>query len=578
VPKWSSYITRFLILMMLAILALTVLFYGLSTYFFNDYYTAANYSSLAERVQAAGDMLYRYQQGKIDRNELKQAVNPALNAEGAFYLLADEHGKVIAYTERAAPYFAGDVLPEMLSFLKNDGAVILPHPQSGAIMMLMGERVEGGYVLAGRPMQMVSSAAVSYRTRLLISSLSALVLVLLICSFTARRVARPARMITEMASRLIEGEQVLLPEDLPGQEMREIARAMNHMSRTVARAFQELRYDKETMSLILEGLTEGILAVERDGSILHENTAARQLLGDIGSPARQTVLTALREEKEADAWDGKIAVDDGILYYVISRLPAQDGKRRGTVALIRDITQQERLDRTRHDYVANISHELRTPLSSIRGLGEGLRDGLVTEEKDRQRYYTIIVDEVTRLSRLVNDLLELSSLQSNPAAFETERIDPNELVCELEDLNARLFAEKQIAFERVLPDKPLPDICFNEDRLSQVLTIFLDNARKYTPAGGNVWIGAEEAACGVRFYVKDTGIGMDAETRRLAFDRFHQAEKGRSDQGSGLGLSIAKEILQKMHVNVQVESEVGKGSEFSFVIPTARNSCISPEE
>ena len=106
----------------------------------------------------------------------------------------------------------------------------------------------------------------------------------------------------------------------------------------------------------------------------------------------------------------------------------------------------------------------------------------------------------------------------------------------------------------------------NEDRLAQVLTIFLDNARKYTPAGGTVTLGAEKAPGGVRFFVRDTGIGMDEETRRMAFERFHQAERSRSDKGSGLGLSIAREILQKMDVAIRLESQLGQGSEFSFVI------------
>ena len=160
----------------------------------------------------------------------------------------------------------------------------------------------------------------------------------------------------------------------------------------------------------------------------------------------------------------------------------------------------------------------------------------------------------------------MSSLQSNPAAFEMETIDPNELIYELQDLNEQLFAKKGLRFLRSLPDEPLPDIRSNEDRLSQVLTIFLDNARKYTPAGGEVTIGAERAAGGVRFFVRDTGVGMDEETQRLAFERFHQAERGRSDQGSGLGLSIAREILQKLGVEIMLQSAPGKGSEFSFVI------------
>ncbi|MBE5783282.1 MAG: HAMP domain-containing protein [Clostridiales bacterium] len=566
-PKWSSYITRFLLLMALCILGMTVLFYGMSSYLFNEIYTASNYSALTENITGAGELLQEYQEGKITRAELSAAVNPLLNQTEDFYMLLDQQKQVVAYTEAAAPYFAGDTLPGLLEALKAEGAGIAYNELSGTTALILGQRAEAGYVLAGRPMRLFSSVIFSFNNRLLFYMLGGVLLILFLSTFAARRVARPARLITNMASRLIEGEQVLLPEDLPGQEMQEIAKALNHMTHTVAKAFRDLRYEKETMTLILEGLNEGILAMGEDGAILHENTAARRLLGTPESQAYQRVMQALQEENSEESWEGKFADGARVLFYAITHLPEMEGKEsRGTVALIRDITEEERLERTRHDYVANISHELRTPLASIRGLAEGLRDGMVTEEKDRQRYYHIIAEEGNRLARLVNDLLELSSLQSNPAAFEMERVDPNEVIYELHDLNGSLFAEKEISFLRELPEEPLPDIRSNEDRLTQVLTIFLDNARKYTHPGGTVTLGAERAEGGVRFFVRDTGIGMDEETKRMAFERFHQAERGRSDKGSGLGLSIAREILEKLQVTIRVESEPGKGSEFSFVI------------
>lgn len=559
--------------MALSIMGMTVLFYGVSSYLFNEIYTVANYSALTENINAAGGLLQKYQDGLLTKEALKEAVNPALNTDGNFYMLLDQNKKVVAYTEMAAPYFAGEDLGSLLDSLKAESAGLAYDRISGTTALILGKKAPAGYVLAGRPMRTFSSAIFSFNNRLLFYMLGGLLLILFLSTFAARKVARPARLITDMASRLIEGEQVLLPEDLPGQEMQEIAKALNHMTHTVAKAFRDLRYEKETMALILEGLNEGILAVEETGMILHENTAARRLLGDPETEAYRRVMDALMESHAEERWEGKFFSGNHILFYAVSRLPALEGKEsQGTVALIRDITEEERLERTRRDYVANISHELRTPLASIRGLAEGLRDGMVAEEQDKQRYYHIIAEEGNRLARLVNDLLELSSLQSNPAAFEMERVDPNEVIYELHDLNASLFEEKAIAFIRDLPEAPLPDIRTNEDRLTQVLTIFLDNARKYTPSGGTVTLGAGQAENGVRFYVKDTGIGMDEETKRLAFERFHQAERGRSDKGSGLGLSIAREILEKLQVEIRVESELGKGSEFSFIIPEKEKS------
>ena len=567
-PKLSSSLTRIFLPILLYVVGLAVALLALSSYFFNEVYTASQYAAVSEGLRSASRLLKEYREGGEDVSSLKSAVNPVLSMDGAFYMLLDDQRQVLTYTESAAPYFAGMNLSSLLDAADKDQSATVRTQEGGKLVLLAGQRVEGGYVLAGRPMRVFPGASLSFRTRMFISASAVLLALLLASLITARRAVRPARMITEMAGRIIEGEMVELPENLPGDEMKEIAQAINYMSRTVARAIGELKQEKETMALVLEGLNEGILAVDQKGTILHENAAAWQLLGGSESPAYQAVMDTLRRDTPESHWDQKYTFGDKILYFAVSRLPQGDKKpSQGTVALIRDITEEERLERTRHDYVANISHELRTPLASIRGLGEGLRDGLVTEEADLNRYYNIIVEEATRLSRLVNDLLELSSLQSNPAAFETEKVDPRELILDLHDRNGSLFTEKNIAFYHSLPDEPLPIILSNEDRLSQVLTIFLDNARKYTKEGGQVTLGAEKTKQGIRFFVQDNGIGMDEETQRLAFERFHQAERGRSDKGSGLGLSIAREILQKMGIDILLKSALGEGSEFSFTVP-----------
>ena len=565
--KGTFLVTRIVIAVTLIALGLMVVWFGLTNYYFENIYSAAYYTTLTGSIGEAEQLLGGYQAGEIDLTALEKAVNPELNAGHTFYMLLDADGTLLACTEEAGQYVTDDTLENILHELdQNERTWVRVEEDKGTTVMI-GVKTAYGYVVVSRPLRIYSGFVKSFRTRMLITLLIMVAVFLAAGMLLGRHAWRPTRIITEMAGKLVRGEQVTLPETLPGAESREIAVALNHMSRSVSQAIGDLKYEKETMALILEGLSEGILAVDEQGRILHENEAAWQLLGGEETAAYRAALALLSEAHDEDQWEGKFTLGDRVLYIGVSRLPHEDGADRGRVALIRDITEQERLERTRHDYVANISHELRTPLASIRGLGEGLRDGLVSEDKDRQRYYSIIVDETNRLSRLVNDLLELSSLQSNPAAFETERVDPNELMYELHDRNGSLFTDKHITFLRSLPEEPLPCFRSNEDRLSQVLTIFLDNARKYTPAGGAVTLGAERTAGGTRFFVRDTGIGMDEETQRLAFDRFHQAECGRSDQGSGLGLSIAKEILQKMGVSIALSSAPGQGSEFSFVIP-----------
>ncbi|MBQ7655918.1 MAG: hypothetical protein IJS41_05365 [Clostridia bacterium] len=563
-----SAFSRLVMLILVIIFCASTALVALSNYYFQDIYAASLYTTITDGLREAERLYTLYEIGLLSADSLYAAVNPVLDTDGDFYMLLTPKRRVITYTESAAPYFTGGTLTALLDAADKDASAIVRKEAGGKTALMVVHKMDGGYVLAGRPMRTLSSAAITFRNRMLISMGVLLVAMVVISIVSAKRAVRPARVIMEMAGRLVEGEKVTLPENLPGEELREIAGALNTMSATVAQGISDLKYEKETMSLILEGLSEGILAVDEKGAILHENAAAWALLGGEETEAYKAVMDALQEDRTEDHWDRKFTAGNRVLFFAVSHLPSGTTplRGRGSVALIRDITEQERLERTRHDYVANISHELRTPLASIRGLGEGLRDGLVTEEKDRQKYYNIIVQEVTRLSRLVNDMLELSSLQSNPAAFEMERVDPNELIYDLHDRNSSLFTEKNITFERSLPEEPLPDIRSNEDRLAQVLTIFLDNARKFTPEGGTVTLGAEKTEAGTRFFVRDTGIGMDEETQRLAFDRFHQAERSHSGKGSGLGLSIAKEVLQKMNVEIQLTSELGKGSEFSFVI------------
>ena len=195
-----------------------------------------------------------------------------------------------------------------------------------------------------------------------------------------------------------------------------------------------------------------------------------------------------------------------------------------------------------------------------------IKDGVVPEEKQAD-YLRIVSSETKRLSRLVNDLLELSKLQSNPAAFETEPVDALESLYELMDRTRGLADQKGV---RLALDAPqaLPEVVTNEDRLQQVLTILLDNAIKFTPAGGQVTLLARPEGRHVRFSVRDTGIGMDEHTLRHAFDRFHQADPSHGEKGSGLGLAIAQEVMRRLDGHITAKSKPGEGSEFSFLLKT----------
>ena len=170
-PKWSSYITRFLLLLSICVMGLAALFYGLSSYLFSEIYTASNYTSITEGIKEARVALREYRLGALDKGELQAAVNPRINASGMFYMLLDENQQVIAYTEEAVPYFVGDNLELLLSALKAEGSAIARHADQGTMALMVGEKNENGYILAGRPMRVYSGFTVTFRQQLLISML-----------------------------------------------------------------------------------------------------------------------------------------------------------------------------------------------------------------------------------------------------------------------------------------------------------------------------------------------------------------------------------------------------------------------
>ena len=487
--------------------------------------------------------------------ELAAEANPRLNPGNVFLLLFDADGNLLAATP-GAPRLD----PHKLS---RDIAEVEGFPG----MLVMGVQLDVGSVAAGKELKSSEQANVSFRTLLLQYGIIALALSLLIYILLALRIMQPVDMLSSAAQRLSDGEQVEITEKLP-VELRSLGRAFNHMSHRLSQSMGELTYERDTLSRVLESLDEGVLAIDREGDILRENQAAVRLLRGRDSEYTAQVLSLLQKTAEAPQDDLLLQIGETTVLAVFR--PLSSGA--GALAVLRDVTEHERLERTRREYVANISHELRTPLSSMRGITEGLRDGLVTSEEERHRYYEMILSEVLRLSRLVNDLLELSHLQSSTAAFATEETDALEMAYEVHDRAKTLADKKGVRLTLDVPDS-LPEVVTNEDRIQQVLTILLDNAIKFTPAGGQVTLSVQQEARFLRFAVKDTGVGMDDYTLEHAFDRFHQADHSHNSQGSGLGLAIAQEIMQRLGSRITARSKENEGSEFSFMLRVAQEEA-----
>ena len=223
-------------------------------------------------------------------------------------------------------------------------------------------------------------------------------------------------------------------------------------------------------------------------------------------------------------------------------------------------------EKMKNDFISSVSHELRTPLSAVRGLTEALSDGLIKTEEDRARYYGYILHECLRLSRLIDDLLELSRLQSGTEAMEPAKLNVTELIEEMPMRYETLAEEKGIEFTTDLMEN-CPYTWANADRVEQILTILLDNAFKFTPPEGRVWIETQVQNQKILVRVKNSGDGIQPEDLPHVFERFYKADKAHTGGGTGLGLSIASEILQRMEESISVSSVPGQTTTFSFTLP-----------
>lgn len=383
----------------------------------------------------------------------------------------------------------------------------------------------------------------------------------------------------EVMGKVSSGDYDTVADEAMPAEFGEMAYTLNTLSANIKNNMNQISFEKNKLNHILNSLSEGIIAFDKDGEITHINTAAYYLTGHYNKEnKKQTeIYQSLKEIINVDSVSSIIKNNDVESYNIslhkdkilnVSISPLFDNNEiSGATVLIRDVTEIERLESTRRDYVSNVSHELRTPLTAMRGLIEPLSDGMVKSEKDKKRYYNILLKETMRLSSLINDLLQLSRLQSGSDKSQDSNFNVDDLVDYIFDKYSSIAKNKNISFTKnVYKDCK---IYANENKIEQIITILLDNAIKYSNKKSTVGIDVTKGKHEIIFSVWDTGPGIATEDIDHIFDRFFKVDRSHTSKGTGLGLAIAKEIVEIMGGTITVESTVGEGSRFTFTIKPA---------
>lgn len=447
-----------------------------------------------------------------------------------------------------------------------------------ALPILFMDEVVGAVFMA-QSMTEIMSGMQALTNTITLSLIVVALLLLPVVLFFASRMSRPIANMRAVALTMAGGDLSVRAEDQRQDEYGELGRALNYLSSELGATISSLELERNRLQSLINGLSEGIIAVDAQGEPTLVNPAVYTLLSL--PPSTENMRTAAPEIFSMFAqslesgetlrqtiWQGPVA-----LHISLAPLHRHNGEVTGCVGIVSDVTSAERLEQTRRDYVANVSHELRTPLTAMRALMEPLRDGLVKTEVQRQQIYNIVLRETMRLSRLVSDMLELSRLQSGSASLARSVFEPLPLLAMIRETYSAYAEDYQQTFVYDVPPT-LPKVTGNPDRTQQVLIALLDNAFKYTPEGGTVTLSAVQLEDIVRITVRDTGIGISAEDLPHVFDRFYKVDKSHHSKGTGLGLAIAYEIMKHLGEEMTVASEPDCGSAFSFTLHIATQAQL----
>ena len=440
-----------------------------------------------------------------------------------------------------------------------------------------------GAVFMAQSMTEIMGGMQALTNTLALSLLLVGLLMLPVVLFFASRMVRPITRMRTVALTMAGGDLTARAEDGSNDEYGELGRALNYLSSELGSTISSLQMERNRLQSLINGLSEGIIAVDAKGATTLINPAVYGLLNlqstddnvraaapDVFAMFDQALSSARAVKKTV--WQGDVA-----LHISVSPLLLHSGEVTGCVGIVSDVTSAERLEQTRRDYVANVSHELRTPLTAMRALIEPLRDGLVKTEEQRQQIYDVVLRETMRLSRLVNDMLELSRLQSGTASLSRSVFAPLPLFNLIHETYSAYAEDYQQTFVYDVPED-LPSVWGNPDRTQQVLIVLLDNAFKYTPEGGVVTLSACAEGDVVRVRVRDTGVGIPAADLPHVFDRFYKVDKSHHSKGTGLGLAIAYEIMKHLGEEMSVTSEPGQGSCFTFTLHIAQGAAEKTAE
>ncbi len=569
----------------LLVLVVTLVSTGVTTFFVTMFAT----ETLREKVHtdlSSDGLLIRFWLEELDGTP-QQSVQAMGRQTERRITIVDQNGKVIADSEYEPGFIInlGD-RPEFAQALSGEqGFAERRSATTGEERIYVAIPLEGGgAVRVAAPSAIIRDATSKLIQGALFLTLLVALGALAITYLINRNITDPLHDLLLVTKRLQNGEfgrRVLVRSR---DEVGQLGRAFNDLSMTLEKMFDTIHDRESKLNAVLSSMEDGVLAVNTHRRVILANRAVAELIGEeegsslIGKDQVEVIRNFDFSEIIEDTMNKKKSINAEIKLYPGSRrtiavssnpLEAEDGSIIGVVAVLRDVSTLRRLEQMRREFVANVSHELRTPLTSIKGFVETILNGKTDDPALVDRFLRIVSGETDRMITLINDLLDLSRIESGKQTIVLQPVNITQIFA-----NTIIMLESKASQKSITVENKMENFMVMGDAklLHQVAINLVDNAIKYTKPGGRVWVEVKPKQDEVEIIIGDTGVGIPSEQIDRIFERFYRVDKGRSRDmgGTGLGLSIVKHIIDKHKGKIYAESRVGKGTQVSLTLQLAK--------
>lgn len=409
----------------------------------------------------------------------------------------------------------------------------------------------------------------------------ALAITVILGSLLARTITDPIKEVISKAEKLAKGEFEQIVTVKSNDEVGQLTGMFNYLSDRLKTTLDETGNEKNKLNTILTNMTDGIIAVAITGEIIHTNPAVYDIFSitkeEMENKSFDDISKKLNWEinhedlfTDSEKANNILVINDLIIKTTVVLFGNEKDEKVGAIIVLQDVTEQEKLDRMRKEFVANVSHELRTPLTTIKSYTETLLDGALENKEHAIKFLKVIDSESERMTRLVKDLLQLSKLEYDSIQWNMKKISIYKIVSECV-YRMNISAEQKNQMLEFNSDLDIPEIMGDRDRIEQVIVNILSNAIKYTPENGKILINLSLKENEIIVNVTDNGIGIPKEDLPRLFERFYRVDKARSRMlgGTGLGLSIARQIVEAHKGKIKIQSEYGQGTQVFISLPVA---------